>query len=44
MHGSDVDHTIAHHAAVIEDILRGHQPVADMKRQQAIFSRARFAP
>ena len=37
----DVDHAIAHHAAIVEDVLGRHQPVADVKRQQAILAGAR---
>ena len=30
--GFDVDDAVAHHAAVVEDVLGRHQPVADMER------------
>jgi hypothetical protein len=43
-HRSDVDHAVAHHAAVVENVLGRHQPVADMKRQQAALSGARNLP
>src|ERR1019366_7570790 len=36
----DVDHAVAHHAAVVEKVRGRHQPVADVERQQAVFSRA----
>src|ERR1700738_875652 len=36
----DVDHAIAHHAAVVENVLGRHQPVADVKRLEAILSGA----
>ena len=39
-HRSDIDHAVAHHAAVVENVSGRHQPVADVKRQQAIFSSA----
>ena len=40
-HRCDVDDAVAHHAAVVEDVLGRHQPVADVKREQAILSGAR---
>src|SRR5579864_7308947 len=36
----DVDRAISHHAAIVENVLGWHQPVADVKRQQAIPARA----
>ena len=40
-HGFDVDDAVAHHAAIVEDVFGRHQPVADVKREQAILPRAR---
>src|ERR1700754_1477570 len=37
----DVDHTVAHHATVVENVLGRHQPVADVERQQPVFPGAR---
>src|SRR5256885_1205488 len=31
----DVDDAVAHHPAIVEQVARGHQPVADMKGEQA---------
>src|SRR4051794_40992176 len=39
--GADIDHAVAHHAAVVEDVLCRHQPVADVEGQQAVFAGAR---
>src|ERR1700733_3145619 len=36
----DIDHAVAHHAAVVENVPGRHQPIADVKRQQALFARA----
>src|SRR5258708_1589180 len=36
----DVDYAVAHHAAVVEEAFCGHQPVADVKRLEAILSGA----
>ena len=40
-HRSDVDHAVAHHAAVVENVFGRHQPVADVKRKQSVFAGAR---
>src|SRR5258708_19356257 len=34
----DIDHTVAHHAAVVENVFCGHQPVADVEGQQSLFA------
>jgi hypothetical protein len=38
---SDVDDSVAHHTAVVEDVLGRHQPVADVEGQDAVAARAR---
>src|SRR5437588_12109774 len=37
---TDVDHAIAHHAAVVEDVFGRHQPVADVEGEQALLAGA----
>src|SRR5712671_4367064 len=39
-HERKVDDAVAHHSAVGEQVRGGHQPVADMERQQALVARA----
>src|SRR3989442_11713528 len=34
-----VDHAVAHHAAVVEQVARRHQPVADMVGEDALLPR-----
>src|SRR6202521_6178953 len=36
----DIDHAVAHHAPVVENIPGRHQPVADMKGQQPVLAGA----